>query len=58
MIKSSMTDERYKQLKSEIDPETLKNFLEKYKEKYDAEGLSQEEREKKAVWLIARFSMR
>ena len=58
MIKSSMTDERYKQLKSEIDPETLKTFLEKYKDDYDKAGLSQEEREKRILGLIARFSMR
>ena len=58
MIKSSMTDERYKQLKNEIDPETLNAFLEKYKEDYDAAGLSQEEREKRILGLIARFSMR
>ena len=46
MIKSSMTDERYKQLKSEIDPAILKTFLEKYKDDYDKAGLSQEEMEK------------
>ena len=53
-----MTDEEFQKYKSQIDEETLNGVLEKYKEKYDAEGLSQEEREKKAVWLIARFSMR
>ena len=57
-MKSPMTDERYKQLKSEVDPEILKEYLEKYKKDYDEAGLSQVEREKRILALIARFSMR
>ena len=57
-MKSPMTDERYKQLKSEVDPEILKEYLEKYKEDYDEAGFSQVEREKRILALISRFSMR